>query len=60
MFTARPSTSPVLGRAGLPLLPGVIQLPCDGLRSMSYLVRLPLLSGLCILQVVVLLRYLIL
>jgi hypothetical protein len=66
MFTSRSSTLHsafrVAGfvRAGLTALPQIIQLRSDSLRSMSCLVRLPLLGDLCIQLLVVLLRYLIL
>jgi hypothetical protein len=49
-FSARRST----------LVTECYQLPCEWLRSMSYLVRLPLQGGLYIPQLAALLRYLIL
>ena len=47
-------------RVDLTALPQIIQPRSDSLRSMSYLVRLPLQGDLCIQLLVVLLRYLIL
>ena len=47
-------------RVDLTALPQIIQPRSDSLRSMSCLVRLPLLGDLCIQLLVVLLRYLIL
>ena len=66
MFTARLDALPKPFRVACfrarrsTLVTECYQLPCEWLRSMSYLVRLPLLGGLYILLLAVLLRYLIL